>query len=145
MNIKKFTQNEINTLHKNPYTAAVNESTIKFTLEFKLFVVDELKLGTVSTKIFKKAGYDIDILGKVRVYSTIKRIKRQLSSPNGLKEATGNTKQKKAELFAKEQLAAQKTSTAINTLQNQVIQLQAEMDFLKDLMAMRVAEDRRKT
>ena len=145
MNKKTFTQKEIETLNANDYTAFVNERTIRFTLAFKLFAVDEFRAGTKSTRIFEKAGYDINILGTTRVYAVIKRIKKEMNSPQGLREPNGQTKKRKAEQFAKEQLAKKETSDALDALQNKVVQLEAEMDFLKDLMATRVAESRRKT
>ena len=145
MNIKTFTQKEIETLNANDYTAFVNERTIRFTLAFKLFAVDEFRAGTKSTRIFEKAGYDINILGTTRVYAVIKRIKQEMNSPQGLREPNGQTKKREAEQVAKEQLAKKETSDALGALQNKVVQLEAEMDFLKDLMATRVAESRRKT
>ena len=128
-----FTQNQMNLLYQNPYTAKVTSNTISFTLEFKIFALNEAQAGTSSVKIFIKAGYDPEILGKQRIYSAIKKIKKQAASPRGLQPPRGMTKEKRAEQFAKAELSNMKTATAIDELQNKVIALEEKIEFLSKL------------
>lgn len=128
-----FTQDQINQLNQNPYTAYVTSNTIRFTLDFKIFALKEAQAGATSVKIFMKAGYDPEILGKTRIYHVLKRIKKEAASPQGLQPPKGLTKEKEAEEFAKTELSKLKTSTAIDELQAKVIKLEEKIEFLSKL------------
>lgn len=130
MRSESFTQEQIEILRQNPYTEWISEKRIHFTMEFKLFALKEIQNGLTSIKIFKKAGYDPAILNKQRMYSAIKNIKREAASPEGLKPPRGT---KRAEQFAKEELSKKKNSTAIKELQERIVYLEQEIEFLKKI------------
>ena len=117
-------------LKQNPYTEWISEKRIHFTMEFKLFALKQIQEGMTSVKIFEKAGYDQSVLNKQRMYSAIKNIKREAASPEGLKPPRGT---KRAEQFAKEELSKKRNSTAIKELQERIVYLEQEIEFLKKI------------
>ncbi|MDO5520579.1 MAG: hypothetical protein Q4G58_08820 [bacterium] len=128
-----FTQEQINILSLNPYTASVSTHVIRFTLDFKVFALKEAQGGSTSTKIFEKAGYDPKTLGKTRMYNVMKAIKREAASARGLQPPKGLSKEKQAEQFAKTDLSKKHTATAIRDLQDKVVQLEEKIEFLSKL------------
>ena len=74
---KQFTKVEQEILRANPFTLDVNERYIKFTVDFKRFLLNEIsKPGVTHKQAFRNAGYDPDILGQNRVVNTVKAIRR---------------------------------------------------------------------
>ena len=65
-----FTPNQIEELKSNPFTLSVNELQIRFTVEFKKFLLAEReKNGTPWKEIFRKAGYDpVPVRNRDRVW-----------------------------------------------------------------------------
>ena len=59
----KFTEEEIAVLSQNPYTYRVTAYQISFTKEFKDLFWSEYQRRLSPSKIFRKYGYDINILG----------------------------------------------------------------------------------
>lgn len=129
-----FTNEQIEILKKNPYTAYVTSQRIQYTLDFKIFVIKESEAGLTSVKIFQKAGYAPDIIGIQRIYSTVKRMKKEAVSKEGL-QAPHPTK--KAERFAQEDFSKKQTNKAIDELQNRIVFLEQELDFLKKTATLR--------
>lgn len=123
-----FTNEQVEILKQNLYTADVTAQRIRYTLDFKIFVMKQVQAGLTSTNIFKKAGYDPEILGKQRIYMTVKNIKKEAASPDGLRSPRTV---KQAERFAQEELSKKRTSTAVRELQERVIYLEQEIEFLK--------------
>lgn len=130
---KLFTQEEINLLNQNPYTASVTEKYIRFTLEFKLTAFEKLQSGVKPSKIFKEAGYDTGLLGNARIQSVMKKIKQDAASPKGIQPPKGMTKQKQAEIFANADLSKLKTDTAIKEMQEKIVKLEQQVEFLSNV------------
>lgn len=63
----KFTEEEIAVLSQNPYTYRVTAYQISFTKEFKDLFWSEYQRRLSPSKIFRKYGYDINILGAARM------------------------------------------------------------------------------
>ena len=54
-----FTKEQKESLKSNPFTLSVNDYQIRFTVEFKKFLLSERgKNATPWKEIFRKAGYD---------------------------------------------------------------------------------------
>lgn len=120
-----FTPQQKETLAFNPFTLSVNDYQIRFTIEFKRYLLAEReKNGTPWKEVFQKAGYDPEILGTKRMEAIIRNIRDEAASEQGLRE-TASKKAKSKELEHKN---AQK---AIEELQKEVIHLQQQIDFLK--------------
>lgn len=136
-----FTAQQIAILKQNLYTAEVTTQRIQYTLEFKLFVIKEAKAGLTSVKIFEKAGYNPDMIGITRIYTTVKNIKKEAASSEGLQPPSCT---KQSEKFAMRDLSKKRTDTAVKELQDRIVYLEQEIDFLKktSLLAKEYHKDR---
>ncbi|MDO4557000.1 MAG: hypothetical protein Q4B70_17965 [Lachnospiraceae bacterium] len=123
-----FTNEEVSILKKNTYTYSVTPYKISYTLDFKIFVMRQVKAGMTSVKIFKKAGYDPEMLGVSRIYSSVKAIKKEAASPKGLQHPRVNKKEKKRMDAA---MAKSQTNKAIEELNDRIEYMQQEIDLLK--------------
>lgn len=133
MSNRLFTQEEMEQLRQNRFVINVSPHSITYSLEFKKFVIKESKLGVKSTEIFEKAGFDIDMLGKPRIYAALKFIKKQAASPEGLREARGKSREERLAQFAKEDYSKKQTKVAIRELQNKIVHLEQQIEFLKKI------------
>ena len=130
-----FTPQQKDALAANPFTLSVNDYQIRFTIEFKRYLLAEReKNGTPWKEVFKKAGYDPEILGTKRIEAIVRNIRDEAASKQGLRE-TASKKIKAKEL---EQKNAQK---AIQDLQNEVIHLQQQIEYLKKIQMLKVLEE----
>lgn len=130
-----FTKEQIEILASNPFTLCVDENQIRFTVEFKRFLLTEReKNGTPWKDIFRKAGYDPDMLGSRRVYSIIEKTKNQASSPKGLHETTSKRSITK-------DVERKHMKKAVQDLQKEVIHLQQQIEFLKKIQMLKVLEE----
>lgn len=133
MTNKKLTPEEINIIRLNPYVVNVSASKITYSLAFKKFAVEQAKKGFKSTEIFRQAGFDTEILGDSRMYSALKAFKTEAKSPEGLREPKGKSRDERLAAFAKEDFSRKHTKTAIRELQNKVIHLEQQIEFLKKI------------
>ena len=76
----KFTEEEIATLSQNPYTYRVTAYQISFTKEFKDLFWSEYQRRISPAKIFKKYGYDINLLGHARISGFQQTLKAEVEA-----------------------------------------------------------------
>ena len=76
----KFTPEEIKNLKANPYTLRVTEDSISYTLAFKEEFWNLSLQGYTGTAVFRKLGYNTEVIGFERIHNTTKRIRRDVSS-----------------------------------------------------------------
>ena len=77
----QFTPTQKEILQANPFTLFVDERQIRFTLEFKEYLLSEReKNGTPWKEVFRKAGYDPDILGEQRITKAVTSIRKEAAS-----------------------------------------------------------------
>lgn len=131
MPAKKFTEEEMILLRQNPNILHVSSTSLSYSLEFKQKAVEcALQKNMTSTKFFASEGLDPAILGKSRIYAAMKAFKREAASPEGLRQ-NGKSKEARMEAFAKQDLSKKQTKTAIRELQEKVIHLEQQIEFLK--------------
>jgi hypothetical protein len=129
-----YTEEQIRILEQNPYTHNVTPYKISFTLEFKEFFISQVNVpGMTSKKIFKAAGYDPKIFSEAMITNARRAILSEASSPEGLKPPRGLSSAEKTAAFAKKDLDAQRASTSIKELQNRVVHLEQQIEFLKKI------------
>ena len=132
-----FTPDQKAALAANPYTLSVNDYQIRFTVPFKEFLLREREAhGTPWKEIFRKAGYDPDVLGEGRIDRIIGRIRKEEASERGLHETSARNK------FEDKDLEKQRLRTAVRDLQEEVILLNQKVEFLKKTLQIRAMEDR---
>ena len=71
MTPKRFTEEQIRVLRKNPNTTYVSDSVIKFTQEFKVKLVEAVEQGVPARRFIQEAGYDYEMLGDDRIKTFI--------------------------------------------------------------------------
>jgi hypothetical protein len=129
-----YTEEQIRILEQNPYTHNVTPYKIFFTLEFKEFFVSQVALpGMTTRKIFEAAGYDPEMFTRSARDSIRSKILNESKSPEGLKPPRGLSPAQRTAAYAKKDLDAQRTSTSIKELQNRVVHLEQQIEFLKKI------------
>lgn len=135
MTNRKFTQDEINILAQNPYVISVCATKISYSLAFKKFAIKQAQEGLKSPEIFLSAGFDPEMLGKPRMYSALKSFKKEAASSEGLHEPRGKSKEERLAEFAKEDFEKKHTKVALRELQQKIVHLEQEIEFLKKIQS----------
>lgn len=131
-----FTPEQKAKLAVNPYTLSVNDYQIRFTVAFKKYLLAEREAhGTPWKEIFRKAGYDPDVLGDKRIERITVRIRREAASEKGLHETASRKK------ISDKDLEKQQMRAAIHDLQNEVIRLNQMVEFLKKTQHLDTLDD----
>jgi len=131
-----FTPEQIAALAVNPYTLSVNEYQIRFTVAFKKYLLAEREAhGTPWKEVFRKAGYDPDVLGAGRIEHIVTNVRREAASEKGLHETASQKK------FSDKDLEKQQMRTAIRDLQDEVIRLNQMVEFLKKTQQLNAQDD----
>lgn len=131
---KRFTEEEIEALRANPYTASVTPDQISFTMAFKEEFWRLSVEGYTGNAAFRKLGYDTEVLGFERIHNITKRIRRAGRSPEGLQEPPSKRMRLSKEGFRNADLEKMSRRESEQRLQNEIIYLQQQMAFLKKLM-----------
>lgn len=135
MTTQRFTQEEIDIIAQNPYVVRVCATRITYSLAFKKFALKQANAGIKSPEIFRNAGFDPEMLGKPRMYAALKKIKIEAASPEGLHEPRGKSKEERMAQFAKEDYSRKHTKVAIRELQNKIVHLEQQIEFLKKIQS----------
>ena len=131
-----FTEEQIHELETNKYTHSVSEKQIVFTLEFKQFFLDQVvKYNKTAPAILREAGYDTSIFTRSHIDSIRKRILHEANSETGLKPPRGLSTEQKIATFEAKNLAKQSTKVSIRELQEKVVYLEKQVEFLKKILA----------
>lgn len=130
MKTQAFTDEEVTILEENKYTAFVSNSSIRFTLEFKEMFMKRKQEGIPARRIFKEAGYDVDILGICRIKNFAKRIPKEASSRDGLHEGY-HTYRKRPEDTDYGKMPPEE---AIVGMQREILYLRQELEFIKKII-----------
>lgn len=73
-----FTDEQIALMKLNPYTKKISKSTIKFTEEFKELFWKDYNTTTISKRsLFKKYGYDPEVLGIKRMEGFVYGLRKE--------------------------------------------------------------------
>jgi transposase len=67
MSKKHFTDKEIKNLSNNPYVKSVSPKGITYSDDFKRVFIAESEKGKLPRQIFEENGFDVEVLGIVRV------------------------------------------------------------------------------
>ena len=129
MRAQAFTNEQVGILEGNRYTSFVSNSSIRFTLEFKEMFMERKREGIPARRIFKEAGYDVDILGTSRIKNLSKRIPKEASAPCGLHEGYHTHKKHPEDADYSHMLPEE----AMAAMQREVVYLRQELDFIKKL------------
>ena len=129
-----YTEEQIRILEQNPYTHSVTPYKFTVTLEFKEFFMSLVHQPKMTTpKILKAAGYDPKMFSKSVLDHMRITILAEAASETGLKPPRGLSQAERTAAFAKKDLESQKTSTSIKELQNRIVHLEQQVEFLKKI------------
>ncbi|CAM4028613.1 putative transposase [Lederbergia lenta] len=73
MSKKQFTEKEIELLSNNRYVQSVSSKGVTYTDEFKRIFITENEKGKLPRRIFEENGFDIEVIGIVRVQRSTSR------------------------------------------------------------------------
>ena len=130
---RSFTDEEIRQLKANPYTYWVTEGMISFTKEFKQEFWNRYQNGIKPRDIVKVLGYDPDILGETRISGIQGLIKKTVRSGKEFKDSplAGMPAQRLTSI------EYDPTKETIIKMQNEILFLQQEIEFLKKISSIR--------
>ena len=129
-----FTQEQMLILCQNPYTHSVTPNRIVFTVEFKKFFYEQTKVpGMTTRKIFQAAGYDPSWFSHQNQGKIRRSILAEAELPGGFKPPIGLSEAEKTAYFAAKDLSKQKTNETIQELQERIVHLEQQVEFLKKI------------
>lgn len=128
MSKKHFTEKEIEILSNNPYVKSVSSKGVTYTDEFKRIFITESEKGKLPRQIFEKNGFDIEVIGSVRVQRAAPRWRTtyKKSGVLGLKD----TRKENSGRPTKQELSLEEKNAR---LEAQIQLSRAENEFLKKL------------
>lgn len=139
---RPFTEEQIRILEQNPYTHSVSSNRIVFTLEFKQFFLDQVnQYHKTSKTILREAGYDLSFFSDSNIDQIRKIIIHEAKSSTGLKAPRGLNSEQRTAVFEAKNLAAQRTDTSIKELQERIVYLEKQVEFLKKISNIRKPSD----
>ena len=116
---RQFTEEEIAALAANPYTLKVTPGKILFTDAFRTLFRADARKQMAPRAIFRKYGYDPDLLGDSRIAGFRQSLK---------KEEAGNGDADNAAA------AGEATAARLRELEKRVETLEQELQFLQSLV-----------
>lgn len=126
MSNKNLTKKEIEILSKNPYVKNVSEKSITYTDEFKNIFINEYENGMTPSTIFKKYGFDIEVLGYDRIKDSSYRWRNQAKREDGLSDTRkGKSGRPKTKDLTDSEL--------ISRLEHKIAILEQENSYLKKI------------
>jgi transposase len=125
---KHFTEKEIEILSNNPYVKSVSSKGVTYTDEFKRIFIAENKSGKLPRHIFEENGFDIEVIGIVRVQRAASRW-RTAYNKSGVLGLRDTRKENSGRPTTKELSLEEKNAR----LKAQIQLLRAENELLKKL------------
>lgn len=133
-----FTEEQIHILEQNKFTHSVTPNRIVFTLEFKQFFVDQIRNhNKTAPAALIAAGYDISMFTRSTIDSLRRKILIEADSETGLKPPRGLSSEERIRAFEDKNLSQQRTDTSIKELQERIVMLEKQVEFLKKISLIR--------
>ena len=133
-----YTPEQVKILEQNIYTHSVTPYHLTFTVEFKQFFAEQMKIpGMTTPKILRAAGYDTSIISRSSMDKLRINIRTELASGKGFKQPKGLSSKEKTEYFAAKNLEKQNTKATIKELQEHIVHLEQQVEFLKKISHIR--------
>ena len=119
---------------ENPNISYCSERSITYTKDFKLLAIKLYEQGLTSSEIFRKAGFDLDIVGRHQPKECLHRWLElyRAKGEDGLSDHRGKTGRS-----GRPRTKGVTDADKIKRLEAQVAYLKAENDFLAKLRARR--------
>ena len=121
-----FTEEQIQILAKNPYTRRVGPYSISFTPAFYRDACQMREKRIPYPKIFEEHGYDVEMLGKKRIYRTSEVLGDK--SPSDFPDK----RPLKSKVIGFDEKLDKR---AMKQMQHELLYMKQEIEFLKKIMA----------
>ena len=128
--MSKYTKKQIKELKENPYTLKVDENRIFFTIDFKEIFWTKYQAGMSPRQILKELNYNLDYFGQKQIDSIVQRIKKEAL---GGEFTEGYNRKKRMKIKQPENVDSPQV---IQHMQNELMYLKQEVDFLKKVLKM---------
>lgn len=129
-----FTQEQIIELLENENVSKCSSKSITYKTKFKLKAINEYyKNGHSPNMIFKKAGFNLDVIGKHRPKECLQNWRR-VHKKDGEK---GFKKENRGSLNRKNKLEFKTKDEEIKYLKTKIAYVEAENDFLAKLRGLK--------
>jgi putative transposase len=128
MSKKLFSSKQIDILSNNKYVLNVSEKAITYTNEFKIHFIAEYTKGKTSRVIFEEAGFDVEIIGIIRIDRAGSRWRKAFNEQGvlGLDDTRRNNSGRPREReLTKDEIIEKKSA--------EIEYLKAEVELLKKL------------
>ena len=129
-NKKLFTPGEVEILRSNPYTLSVTSKTIRFTLAFKQAFWTKRQAGERLQDIYSDLGYDVSILGDVRIKNIANSIRKEALSKEGLHENNSRRAYRPDQV----DYNGMPQHEAVVRMQHEILYLRQELEFIKKII-----------
>lgn len=126
--MKKYTQKQIKELKSNPYTLQVSDKRIFFTIEFKKIFWKKYQAGMSPRSIFKEMDYNLDYFGQKQIDSIVQRVKKEALAGEFTE---GYSRINRIKI---NEPSSDITPQKIKQMQNELLYLRQEVDFLKKVL-----------
>lgn len=134
---KYFTEKEIESLSNNPYVKSVSTKGITYTDEFKRIFIVENQKGKLPRTIFEENGFNVEVIGIVRVHRATSRWRSAYKESGVL--GLRDTRKDNLGRPTKRELSLEEKNTR---LEAQIQLLKAENELLKKLYIMERRQER---
>lgn len=134
--MKEYTPKQVKELKSNPYTLKVTRNKLYFTIKFKEDFWISYQAGNAPRKILTHFGYDLECFGQKQIDSIVQRVKKEALSGNGFTE--GENRQRRIPMNAT--LEELSSPQSIERMQNELLYLRQEVEFLKKLLLRTIPE-----
>lgn len=128
MSKKHFTATEIEILSNNRYVKSVSSKGVTYTDEFKRIFIAENENGKLPRQIFEENGFDIEVIGIVRVQRASSRWRTAYNKSGVL--GLRDTRKENSGRPTKKELSLEEKNAR---LEAQIRLLRAENELLKKL------------
>ncbi len=134
MERRKFSQEEIDVLKKNPYTYKVTETQIRFTAEFKEVFWKQYQNGIFPREILKSCGYDPEMFGSTRIGGILNHIKQTVEAGEEF-----HSDYRRHTLVSSQKNKPLDSTDEIKQLRSEVNYLRKEVEFLKKISSVKTS------
>lgn len=138
--MKEYTPKQIKELEKNPYVYRATKHKLYYSAKFKEDFWISYQAGNAPRKILSDFGFDLDIFGQKQIDSLVQRIKKQALAGNGFSEGENRTKRVPMKATREEEQSAPQS---IERMQNELLYLRQEVEFLKKIIIADNSEKRK--
>lgn len=135
MSRRQFTEEQINILRQNPYVYSVTGARLTLTREFKEIFMTAYQAGELPRSILEDHGFDINILGKRRIWSISQHIREEYKKYGEFHEGYGPRSSCSTPPADPNQPLSEKDE--LKQLRHEVDYLKQEMEFLKKISSIR--------